>query len=66
MYVDSGHNKINASYTGCGYLHKSCYVNKGVHMVGKEIENCHKQNLVKQIQAFLCTILKLIPSVCSG
>lgn len=58
MPVNSGHNKINASYASCGYLHKSCYVNKGVHTVRKEIGNCHKKNLGKEIQVFLCTILQ--------
>lgn len=58
MHVNSGHNKINASCAICGYLHKSCYVNEEVHTVRKEIENCHKQNLGKEIQAFLCTILQ--------
>lgn len=58
MRVSSGHNKINASCAICGYLHKSCYVNEGVHTVRKEIENCHKQNLGKEIQAFFCTILQ--------
>lgn len=65
MHVNSGHNKINASYASCGYLHKSCYVDKGVHAVSKEIENCHKQNLGKEIQAFLCTVLQTDFKTCS-
>lgn len=65
MHVNSGHNKINASYASCGYLHKSCYVDKGVHTVRKEIEKCHKQNLGKEIQAFLCTVLQTDFKTCS-
>lgn len=65
MHVNSGHNKINASYASCGYLHKSCYVNEGVHTARKEIENCHKQNLGKQIQAFLCPVLQSDFKICS-
>lgn len=65
MDVNSRHNKINASYASCGYLHKSCYVNKGVHTVRKEIENCHKQNLGKEIQAFFCTVLQSDFKTCS-
>lgn len=65
MDVNSRHNKINASYASCGYLHKSCYVNKGVHTVRKEIENCHKQNLGKAIQAFFCTVLQSDFKTCS-
>lgn len=40
-------------------------VNKGVHTARKEIENCHKQNLGKQIQAFLCTVLQSDLKICS-